>query len=176
MRLIAFVGTVAIVLAVVVIAATNVFRPPLAATRLAGVTVGVAGYTVEDLGEQRHRLRLSVTVTSTRDVDECMAFALDEPFAARRLDALAPSCVRPLAGRQTVALVFEHLSEDDLAFPSHTVVWGVPGGRCGPVLELFGVCVVDQAGTASLELSTRQVLPSFGVFGSLLPLFSFPPP
>ncbi len=89
---------------------------------------------------------------------------------------IARSCVEPLAGSQTVVLVFEHLSEDDLAFPSHTLVWGVPGGRCGPVLELFGVCVVDQAGTASLEFPSRRVLPSVGVFGSLLPLFSFPPP
>ena len=74
-----------------------------------------------------------------------------------------------------VALVFEHLSDDDLAFPSHTLVWGVPGGRCGPILELFGVCVVDQAGTASVELPSHSELPSFGPIGSFGFLGSFPP-
>jgi hypothetical protein len=41
---------------------------------------------------------------------------------------------------------------------------------------LFGVYVVDMAGTASLELPARSVLPSSGPLGSFLPLFSFPPP
>jgi hypothetical protein len=35
---------------------------------------------------------------------------------------------------------------------------------------------VRHAGTASLELPARTVLPSFGPLGSFLPLFSFPPP
>jgi hypothetical protein len=56
------------------------------------------------------------------------------------------------------------------------VVWGIAGGRCGPILELVGACVVDQAGTADLELPVRSALPSFGPIGSLFPLFSFPPP
>ena len=64
---------------------------------------------------------------------------------------------------------------DDLAFPSHTLVWGIPGGRCGPILEVFGVCVVDQAGTADFELPSKNPLPSFAPFGSFVPLFSFGP-
>jgi hypothetical protein len=181
MRLVALGGVVLNALAGAVVLGTNVFRPPPARDRLAGVAVAVAGYTVEDLGGGRHRLHLQVAVTGSRDLDECMAFALDEPFAGRRLDVESGTCVRPRNGIQTVALRFEHLSDDDLAFPSHTLVWGVPGGRCGPILELFGVCVVDQAGTASVELPPHSVLPSFGPIGSFgllgsFPLFSTPAP
>jgi len=39
---------------------------------------------------------------------------------------------------------------------------------------LVGVCVVEQAGTADLELPERNPLPTFGPFGSLGPTFSFP--
>lgn len=67
------------------------------------------------------------------------------------------------------------LTADDLAFPSHTLVWGIPGGRCGPIFEAFGVCVVEQAGTAKLQLPSRSVLPSIGPLGSFFPLFSFEP-
>jgi hypothetical protein len=81
-------------------------------------------------------------------------------------------CVRPVTGRQLANLVFDRLTDDDLTFQSHTLVWGVPGGRCGPILEAFGVCVVDMAGTADFELPSKTVLPSFGSFG---PLFSFGP-
>jgi hypothetical protein len=119
-----------------------------------------------------------VTVDSRRDLDECLAFALDQQFAGRRLDPVSGSCVRPTSGTQTAALVFDRLMSDDLRFPSHTLVWGVPGGRCGPVLELFGVCVVDMAGTTPLELPSRSFLPSLGPLGSFLPIvppFSFPP-
>jgi hypothetical protein len=57
-----------------------------------------------------------------------------------------------------------------------------PGGRRGPILELFGVCVVEQAGTADFELPRPAGMPSFGPigsfarFGSFVPLFSFDPP
>ena len=50
--------------------------------------------------------------------------------------------------------------------------------RCGIVLELVGVCVVDFAGTADFELPSQSVLPSiepFGSFGPLIPPFSFDP-
>ena len=40
--------------------------------------------------------------------------------------------------------------------------------------NLFGVCVVDQAGMAKLELPSKSVLPSIGPLGSFFPLFSFP--
>jgi hypothetical protein len=155
----------------------NVVRPPSAADRLAGVSVAVSGYTIDDLPGDRHRLHLSLAVTSLRDLDECLGFTLDEPFAGRRMTSATGSCVRPKHGTATVPIVFDSLSDSDLAFPSHTVVWGIPGGRCGVILELFGVCVVEQAGTAALELPSHSVLPSFGSFGPLVPvpLFSFDP-
>jgi hypothetical protein len=152
----------------------NVLRPPPAADRLAGVSVSVAGYAIEDLPSDGHRLHLSLAVTSLRDVDECLGFALDEPFAGRRMSAGMVGCVRPRRGTATVPIVYDGLSDDDLAFPSHTIVWGIPGGRCGLILEAFGVCVVEQAGTAALELPTHSVLPSFGLFGSLGPIFAEP--
>jgi xanthosine utilization system XapX-like protein len=176
MRLISLGVGVLVGLLAAVVVATNVFKPPAAATRLAGVSVAVIGYTISDLGDRRHRLNLTVTLTSVRDLPECIGFTLDEPFAGRRLDPLPASCVRPVAGRKTVQLMFDGLTDDDLTFPSHTVVWGIPGGRCGPILGLFGVCVVDQAGTAELKLPSRSTLPTFGPLGSFLPLFSFPAP
>jgi hypothetical protein len=68
------------------------------------------------------------------------------------------------------------MAYDDIAFPEHTLVWGVAGGRCGLILEAFGVCVVDQAGTAAVKLPSHSVIPSIGPIGSFLPIFSFPPP
>ena len=176
MRLIGFAAALLVAVGAAVALGSTVLRPPPAASRLAGVSVTVAGYTIENLGERRHRLRLSISILSARDIGECMGFTLDEPFAGRRLDTAPNTCVEPRNGTRTVPLVYERLTDDDLAFPSHTLVWGVPGGRCGPILELFGVCVVDMAGTASLELPARSVLPSFGPLGSFLPLFSFAPP
>jgi hypothetical protein len=176
MRLITFGAGFVVAFLIAAVVASNVFRPPAASTRLAGVSVAVIGYTVTDLGERRHRLNLTVTINSLRELNECMGFTLDQPFAGRRLDPLPGGCVRPGAGRQTVQLAFDGLSDDDIAFPSHTVVWGIPGGRCGPILGLFGVCVVDMAGTAELKLPSRNVLPTFGPLGSFLPLFSFPAP
>jgi hypothetical protein len=151
---------------------TNVFRPAAAVDRLRGVNVAVTGHSTEDLGDHRHRLRLTVVIDSQTDIDECLAFALDEPFAARRMQPESGACLKPRAGRQTAMLTFDTLTDDDLTFPSHTMVWGIPGGRCGPVFEAFGVCVVDQAGTADFSLPTKTVFPSFGTFG---PLFSFGP-
>jgi hypothetical protein len=176
MRLLLGLATGLVVLALAwSVAAGTVFQPAPAATRLAGVSVGVAGYTIDDLGGGKHRLHVQAAISSLRDLDECLGFTLDEPFAGRRLSPAAGTCARPRAGRQTVELVFVGLTEDDLRFPSHTLVWGIPGGRCGPILLVFGVCVVEQAGTAALELPGRQVLPSL-TFGSFGPLFSFPPP
>ena len=158
-----------------IVLSTNVLRPAPAADRLAGVSVVVTGHSTEDLGDKRHRLRLAVQIDSAADIDECLGFTLDEPFAGRRMAAEAAPCLRPRAGQQTGALTFDRLTDDDLLFPAHTLVWGIPGGRCGPILEAFGVCVVDQAGTADFELPTRNVLPSFGSFGPLVSFFSFAP-
>lgn len=166
-------GLIAIVLV------TNVFRPAPAADRLAGVTVFVAGYAIDELPNNKHRLRLTVNLSSAIDIDECVAFTLDEPFAGRRLVPLSGTCPRPRAGTSSVGLTFDKLTDDDLQFTSHVVVWGVPGGRCGPILELFGVCVVEQAGTADLELPPPAGRPTFGPigsFGPIVPLFSFSPP
>jgi hypothetical protein len=172
MRLLA--GLIILVFVAIVLA-TNVFRPAPAADRLAGVSVAVAGYTILPQPSDRNELILTVKLTSARDIDECVGFALDLPFAGRRMAPANGSCARPKAGSSTVNLRYQ-LTADDLAFPSHTVVWGIPGGRCGPLFELFGVCVVDQAGTTDLELPAKSPLPSIGPIGSFFPFYSFPPP
>jgi hypothetical protein len=165
----------ALVIVVAVVLANTVLRPAPGADRLAGVTVDVAGYTIEPQPSDRNELHLTVKATSTKDLDECVGFTLDEPFAGRRLATANGSCPQPRAGSSNVELRIQ-LTADDLAFPSHTLVWGIPGGRCGPVFEVFGVCVVEQVGTAKLELPSRSVMPSIGPIGSLFPPFSFPPP
>jgi hypothetical protein len=75
-------------------------------------------------------------------------------------------------------VVLNELTKDDERFPDHVLVWGIAGGRCGPILELVGVCVVDQAGTVDLALPRPSGLPTFP-FGSFplgsFPLFSFEP-
>ena len=172
MRLLA--GLIILVFVAIVLA-TNVFRPAPAADRLAGVSVAVAGYSIVPRPSDRNELILAVKLTSARDIDECVGFALDLPFAGRRLTPVNGSCARPKAGSSTVNLRYQ-LTDDDLAFPSHTVVWGIPGGRCGPLFELFGVCVVDQAGTTELELPAKSPLPSIGPIGSFFPLYSFAAP
>ena len=137
--------------------------------------MAVAGYTIVPQPSDRNELILTVTTTSARDLDECVGFALDQQFAGRRLKTADGSCPRPRAGSTNVNLRYQ-LTEDDLLFASHTLVWGIPGGRCGPILKLVGVCVVDMAGTTRLELPSKSVLPSIGPLGSFFPLFSFPPP
>jgi hypothetical protein len=174
MRLLVLLLVVLAIPFVWIVLATNVFRPAPAADRLAGVHVRVASYWIEPLGTSRRRLKLTVAVTSLRDLDECLAFTVDEPFAGRRMASLAGGCVKPRARAQDVVLTWDGLTDDDLTFPSHTLVWGVPGGRCGPLLELFGVCVVEQAGTADFELPSKNPLPSFNAFGSFAPLFPEP--
>jgi len=157
-----------------IVLATNVFRPAAAADRLAGVHVRVASYSIDSVAAGRRRLRLTVAVTSVRDLDDCLGFTLDEPFAGRRMAPITGSCVKPLAQPQNVVLTFDGLTDDDLEFSSHTLVWGIPGGRCGPLLELFGACVVEQAGTADFELPSKHPFPSFNGFGSFGPLFPQP--
>jgi len=179
MRLVYFLCTLPVIGLIAIILATNVFRPAPATERLAGVGVYVAGYAIDDLPNDKHRLRLTVNLTSATDIDQCVGFTLDQPFAGRRLEPLSGQCPRPRVGTTEVALTFEKLTSDDLQFSEHTVVWGVPGGRCGVILELFGVCVVEQAGTADLKLPSRNPLPTFGPigsFGPIVPLFSFSPP
>lgn len=161
-----------------VILSNTALAPPPADERLAGVSVAVSGYTIEELGDDRHRLAMTVAVTSERDLDECLAFALDQPFRHRRIDTADGECLRPEGGQHMASLVFDDLTDDDLLFPSHSLVWGVAGGRCGIILELMGVCVVDFAGTADFELPSQNPFPSFepfGSFGPLVPLFSFAP-
>ena len=178
MRLAVLATVVVLGLIGVVILRTNVLAPPPADERLAGVDVAVSGYTIDDLPDDRHRLTVTLAVTAERDVDECMAFGLDQAFAQRRMTTAGGECVRPVAGQRNATLTYDGLTEDDLMFPEHNIVWGVPGGRCGIVLELVGVCVVDFAGTADFELPSRSVLPSiepFGSFGPLIPIYSFDP-
>jgi hypothetical protein len=156
------------------VAIQNVLRPAPAADRLAGVTVALGGYTISDLPESHHRLVLSLDVTSSRDLGDCVGFALDEPFAGRRMTAGTGACLRPHRGTVTVPVTYDGLTDDDLRFPSHTIVWGIPGGRCGLVLEAFGVCVVEQAGTVELELPSHSVVPTFRPFQTFGPLYPVP--
>ena len=153
----------------------GVFRPPPAATRLAGVTVVVQDVAVDDLPGSRHTLRLQVRIVSARDIDECLGFTLDEPFAGRRLGPASGDCLKPRRPDLLASLVFDRLTDDDVLFPAHTLVWGIPGGRCGLVMEAFGVCVVESAGTVDVELPHRSLLPSIGPIGPIFP-FGSPSP
>src|SRR5262245_16267588 len=175
MRVLLFLATLPILGLLGIVLVTNVFRPPPAADRLAGLSVAVTGYTIDDLGGDKHRLNLWVRMTSPAAIDECVAFTLAEPFAGRPLVPNDGVCRRPQAGSITVQLRLDQLTKDDIAIPSHTLVWGIPGGRCGPVLELFGVCVVEQAGTADVQLPPPPGVPSFGPIGSFPPFGSFEP-
>ncbi|HET9084450.1 MAG TPA: hypothetical protein VFN41_08610 [Candidatus Limnocylindrales bacterium] len=178
MRLVYVLCTLPIVAILAIILATNVLAPEPAAQRLAGVSVSVIGYVIDDLPDDKHRLRLTVNLSSPTDIDQCVGFTLDEPFGGRRLEPLDGQCPRPRAGTEKIGLTFDKLTSDDLTFPEHIVVWGVPGGRCGIVLEAFGVCVVEQAGTVDLKLPSRNPLPTIGPIGTfapIVPLYSFSP-
>ena len=165
------------VIAIGIFALTNtVFRPAPAADRLAGVTVHWVEFHIDDLdGAGKHRLRLTVRLTSDRAIDACVGFALDEPFAGRRLEPASGTCPKPVRGDLDVELTTDRLTDDDVNFTAHTIVWGIPGGRCGILMEAFGVCVVEQAGTADFSLPTKNRFPSFGSFGPLFSFFSLPP-
>jgi hypothetical protein len=176
MRLAAIAIAVPVAALGLLVLSNTLLLPPPAADRLAGVTVSVPSYRIEEpVGSAPGRLHVTVNVTSARDLDECLAFALDQQFAGRRLTVADSTCVRPRAGSMVAQLVFERLSTVDLDFPSHTLVWGVAGGRCGMILEAFGVCVVDVAGTTPVELPVRTWLPSFPPLGPISPIFSFEP-
>jgi len=174
-------GIVAI--AVVAIFLTSpVFQPPPARERLAGVSVAVDGYQITDLGDAKHRIRLDLAVRAAQDVaDLCLGFALDEPFRTRQLKPSDPTvgCLRPTAGSTAASVEFDGLTDIDLMSPSHTLVWGVEGGRCNLLMQGFGFCVVEQAGTVPVQLPPPPGLPSFPPIGSLPPIFqpfSFEPP
>src|SRR5262245_14564022 len=136
------VGAVVVAAVVLVFLNSPVFAPPPAATRLAGVSVVLDGFHVTDLGEDRHNLRLDLEIASASDINTCLGFALDQPFAGRRLTRSDPvgGCIRPAAGANAVSVDFDGLTETDLQFPEHTLVWGVDGGRCNLLMQAFGVC------------------------------------
>ncbi len=179
-RLAVLVATILVAVVVGLVLAAILFPPPTAGVRLAGVTVAIGGYTLDQPAapaSDRHRIDVTLVIDSPRAIDACLAFAIDAPFAGRRLVPATEGCLRPRAGRQTVSVSSTALTDDDLAFPSHTLVWGVRGGRCGLVFEALGVCVVEQAGTATLELPATNPLGSFPPLGSFIPIpiFSFEP-
>lgn len=176
-----------VVLAVVVAAAvaifltSPVFQPPPAKEVLAGVSVALGGFQLTDAGNDKHRVHIDLNVASVRDIDVCLAFALDEPFATRRLKSTDPAanCIRPTAGSTSVSVDLDGLTDIDLMSTSHLVVWGVAGGRCNLVMQATGVCVVEQAGTVPVEFPPPPGLPSFPPIGSFPPIFqpfSFDPP
>jgi hypothetical protein len=162
-------------LVVAVQLSNTVFRPPPASERLAGVTVAVTGHTISDLPNDHHLLRVSLRVTSVSDVDECLGFTLDSPFGNRRLKDPPSGCVKPRAGATAADVAFDQLTDDDLTFPAHTLVWGISGGRCGPIYEAMGLCVVEQAGSVAIEFPQKSVVPTFRFNGTFAPLFSFEP-
>ena len=173
----------ALLIAVVAILLTSpVFQPPPAKEVLAGVSVTLGGFRLTDLGGDKHGVHVDLAVASARDVDACLAFTLDEPFAGRRMKSTDPAidCLRPTAGTAVVGLDYDQLTDMDLMSTSHLVVWGVRGGRCNLLMQAFGVCVVEQAGTVPVEFPPPPGLPSFPPIGSLPPIllqpFSFDPP
>lgn len=157
-----------------VLVVPRLFQPAPAAERLAGVSVSIVRFAMTEPEPDRHALELDIEIASPTDLDVCMGFALDQAFASRRLEAQSSGgCVQPRAGSQVVALALDDLSDTDVQLPSHSLVWGVAGGRCGPVFELIGVCVVEVVDTIAFELPHDPVLPTFGPLGSFFPIFSF---
>jgi hypothetical protein len=178
MRVLGLLAAFSGVIVIGIFALSNtIFRPAPAADRLAGVTVHWVSFHIEDLDAGKHRLRLTVRLTSDRAIDQCVGFTLDQPFAGRRLERVAGACPKPAVGDQDIELTFEKLTDADVSFTSHTIVWGVPGGRCGILMEAVGVCVVEQAGTVPLEFPRPSGQPTFPPFGSFIPIpiFSFGP-
>jgi hypothetical protein len=167
--------------AVAIFLTSPIFQPPPAREVLAGVSVALRGFQLTDTGDDKHRVHIDLNVASVRDIDACLAFALDEPFATRRLKATdrAAGCIRPTFGSTSVGVDLDGLTDIDLMSTSHTVVWGVAGGRCNLVMQAMGVCVVEQAGTVPVEFPPPPGLPSFPPIGSFPPIFqpfSFDPP
>ena len=80
MRIVYALCTLPIIAVLAVIVATNVFAPPPATERLAGISVMVKGYAIDDLSNDRHRLRLTLDLSGPTDIDQCIGFTLDEPF------------------------------------------------------------------------------------------------
>jgi len=179
MRVLGLLAAFSGVIVIGIFALTNtIFRPPPAADRLAGVTVHWVEFHIEDLDEAgKHRLRLTVRLSSDHAIEACVGFTLDEPFAGRRLEPASGTCPKPVRGDLDVELTTDRLTDDDVNFTSHTIVWGIPGGRCGILMEAFGVCVVEQAGTVPLEFPRPSGQPTFPPFGSFIPIpiFSFEP-
>jgi hypothetical protein len=167
MRLALLVAAPVLLIITVILGAQALAGPP-AGERLAGVTVSITGYSLPDGADGEPDLQVQITVASLRSAQDCLAFALDQAFANRAMRVIDPhdGCIRPTPGRTNATLLFDRLTDDDRQFPSHTIVWGVKGGKCGVVLPLFGVCVVDFAGTVDFELPRPSNLPSFPPLGS----------
>jgi hypothetical protein len=153
MRLLGLVVAVPVALIVMIMLGNGPFQPAPASTRLAGVSVAVIGFTVTDLGNSHLRLTLGIRVTSIRDLDACLGFALDEPFGNRKISDPPTGCIKPLAAPATAQLTFDGLTDDDLTFPYHTLVWGIPGGRCGLIMTVMRMCVIEQAGTVPVAVA-----------------------
>ncbi len=175
MRLFTSALTLLAAVIVALVLGNTVLQSPPASSRLAGVSVAVTGYTIHKLGDNRDRLTLGIRVMSMRDLDECLGFTFDEPFGSRRFSDPPTGCVEPRTAATAAQVVFDGLTDDDLTFPSHTLVWGIPGGRCGMIMNALGVCVIEQAGTATMQLPWKSPFPTFGPIGSFAPIFSFEP-
>jgi hypothetical protein len=173
MRL-AFIVALPVLLIAGFILGARLLAGPPASERLAGVSLLIVKHYLVPGTAGKQDLQVQVVVTSSRDVDDCLAFTLDQPFGNRRMRVIDPvsGCVRPKAGTTRATVLFDRLSDDDLRYADHTLVWGVSGGKCGVILPLFGICAVDQAGTADLQLSVKSPLP-FPSLGSFVPFPTF---
>ena len=111
--LVVLVGSVAAVLIAGFLLSATVFRPPAAADRLQGVTVTLGAFSIDDLADGRNRLDVSVVLTSPADIDECIAFALDEPFSG--LDPVnqmgLETVIRDLAANGATVLFSTHVMQ-----------------------------------------------------------------
>lgn len=149
-----------------------------AAQRLSGVHVQVTSVQEVPGTAKMKRLVLGVEVSSDRDIDECLTFALDEPFAQRlfTVPATTTGCLRPRAASLDATITFDRLDDIDAMVPAHKLVWGVTGGKCGLILPLFGVCSVDTAGTVDLNLPVTPQFPTVGPIGTFAPFPTFEMP
>lgn len=165
-------------LAVVLIGAgvfVSLPRTP-AKERLAAVTVQLVSSRVTASTGGRKQLVATVYIQSPRTMDECLHFALDEPFAQQTLKVIdhPGGCVRPTAFADRATLVLDPLDDIDTFIPNHAILWGA-GGDCG-WMGFLGLCSVDVVGQVRVRFPVRSVVPTLRpgyTFGPLVPFPTF---
>jgi hypothetical protein len=145
--------------------------------RLSGVTVTLASSKVATATDGRKQLWADVVVQSIRPVNECLRFALDEPFQNRALDAplAVDDCVKPDPMAVRVTLRMPSLDEMDTYIPDHEILWGGAGG-CGWMMGIMGMCSVDVVGYVPVKFPVKSLVPTLRpgqTFGPLMPFPTF---